>query len=145
MEYTAEQEEVIILKSVIKEFIGNGFLVRIHDGEDFAGPASMNVKSAMKETRSTDMDTIYAIVNEDNLSKVSEEVRDIYNKNKEKHPKVKDLELGFVTMIYGNGIDVLSDNSLSVEKYIEKTKKVINDLEAGVYKPEKPDVSTLEK
>lgn len=133
MSYTDRQKEHLILKELITEAISHGFYVRVHDGEEWAGPATRNIKRALEDTRSTDDDDIVFIVSDTNLDKVSEEVREFYHKSKAARPERKGFDFGTVSLGYGNGHDVIGNYSLSVEKYIEKTIKLAEALQDEDY------------
>lgn len=142
MKYTVKQQEAIVIKAFLKEVIGHGFMVRVHDGEEWAGKLTTNASLAYTQTGSVDEEAIAVFVHEDKLDKVNQELKDFFAKCKETMPEKKVFQFSSVTLVHGNdGYDVIADNGTRLDPYIVETTKTANDLENDTYKPPKNEAS----
>lgn len=89
-----------IVRAAIHEFIGAGFRLDVNDGEETTLRDSTNGQTILAAMFSTDED--YLIVRKDG-----------------KH-------VGWVRFIYGNGCDVISDYTMSVESFLTEANAISN-------------------
>lgn len=129
---TTKMKEEAVMEAFFSEMADHGFTMRVHEGEDWAGPATKNAKTAMSMTRSTDQDRIYLYVRESDLDHVSQELKDFFAKHKSVRPDKTTFLFSTATMVYGNdGYDVIADHGTSLEPYLKKTEAVIEAIEDG--------------
>ena len=131
---TPKLKESVVLETFINEMIEHGFTIRVHDGEEWAGPATKNAQTALAMTRSTDEDTICMYVRESDLSNVSEELKSYYSAQKEANPEKAAFQFASALMVYGNdGYDVIADHSARLQPFMVKTEAVIEAIENETY------------
>lgn len=137
MNYTAEQQEHIVAKSFLSEMIGHGFHVRVHEGGDWAGGSTRDVKKALSQTNSTGIDMIHVFLREENLDKANNVAKEFFAECKEKSPEKTSFKIGVAEFVFGNeGYNLINNNTEFLEQFMTKTNKVIGELDAGTYKPE---------
>lgn len=131
---TPKMKEEVVLETFFNEMADHGFTMRVHEGEDWAGPATKNAKTAMSMTRSTDQDRIYLYVRESDLDHVSQELKDFFAKHKSVRPDKAIFLFSTASMVYGNdGHDVIADHGTNLEPFLKKTEAVIEAIEDGTY------------
>jgi hypothetical protein len=81
-----------ICRAVVKAILAAGYNAGVYDGEEFAIMNSDNLTAIMKETWTTDEDMIYA------------------------YDKATGKAVGWVSLIYGNGADLISDYTFNLEQ-----------------------------
>lgn len=104
--------ERMILKRLVEHLLGLGHKLTVNDGEEETVKRSSDRTEVLKALRTTDED--YLIVHRDGL---------------------KD---GWVRLIYGNGIDLISDYTTNLEEELEPVNEFVNrmDDEANWTDPE---------
>jgi hypothetical protein len=100
--------ERTIVRSAVLELFGQGFQLRLHDGEEFVDGA-IAPSSIMSSIMSTDEDRLV-----------------VYSQPTDASVK---RTCGEVDFFYGNdGWDVLADNSVFLEDYLKQTSALIDKL-----------------
>lgn len=96
-----------IVRELVTRALAEGWTISVSDGEEWTVKRSINVEEIIEATRSTDMDTLLLHRTEDKLC------------------------IGCVDLVYGNGIDVISDHSCGdpMERFMEDVFEWVETIE----------------
>lgn len=97
-----------IIRATIQELLDAGFLVSVNDGEETTVVRSRYIDKIFQALRTTDQDYLYA-----------------------HKPDEGNLIYGWVWLIHENGVDVISDHTVSLEPQISKIMAMIDEYEGN--------------
>lgn len=101
--------EARIARRLVKEIFAAGYVIRVWEGEEWAGPRRDKVSDVMKDLGSTDSDWICVYWNEPGIP----------------------VRAGKILLIWGNGADLISDysDSAEMERIIDPVQSYANTLD----------------
>lgn len=96
-----------IVREVVTRALAEGWTVSVNDGEEWSVWRSTNLDEIVEATRSTDMDILLL------------------------HRAADKTCIGYVDLVYGNGIDVISGHSRGdpMERFMEDVFEWVETLE----------------